>query len=384
MNAGSALTSFTGYEVVQQNPTIYSFAGRLENEDLNKTLTYTSGAVYPGQHIFGNPYTAAIDITQLEFGNQTEASVYLYNTGTYTDWLSSDGEGTPGSGPGQYTVSTKETAGDLGVPSQIPSMQGFLVKAMSSSTAATFDIPYYSVTKNTSKQRAPKSKQDVNSGKVVTRIDVKGERFSDRMWIFTDSRCTRQFDNGWDGRKLISSSETTQLFAMEEDGNYQINGVSNMNETYLGLQAGNDKTFKLTFNHQNLNYGYSKVYLIDLVENKTIDVTADGTEYEFTAETGSTTVKRFKIITQPTKVENTIGTENIKLFSTQEALFVENFTSQSGKIFLYNMAGVIVRVKSFNPNTITSVSTANLPSGTYVAKAITESETTSTQRLIIR
>ncbi len=167
LGTGSTLTSLKGYELVQQSPKTYTFAGQLENREFTRSLPYTFDAVYPGQHIFANPYTAAIDIKKLEFGNNTEAAVYFYNSGTYNDWLMSGGEISPGNGPGQYTVSTPETIGELEVPDQIPSMQAFLVKAMGATGSIT--IPYSSVVSNSSQQRVKSSQ--VTSDKVVTRID---------------------------------------------------------------------------------------------------------------------------------------------------------------------------------------------------------------------
>ncbi|MFZ4726358.1 MAG: beta strand repeat-containing protein, partial [Paludibacter sp.] len=104
--------AFKGYEITQVSPKIVYFEGNLVNSDYSSgQLPYTSSALYPGQNILANPYTAAIDIRQLSFGAQTEWTVYLYNTGSYSEWLSSGGESTPGTSPGQYTAIPKNTAG---------------------------------------------------------------------------------------------------------------------------------------------------------------------------------------------------------------------------------------------------------------------------------
>jgi hypothetical protein len=385
-DANSVLTSMKGYEVVQEAPTTYNFAGKLTNEDVEKRLSYSSSAVYPGQHILANPYTAAIDISLLGFGSETEPAVYLYNTGSYSDWEVNGGEYAPGEGPGTYTVSTPATAGEEGVPSQIPSMQGFLVKAMSNSPNATFSIPYNSVIANNDQQRVRGLVRSTVSNKVVTRIDVKGERFSDRLWIFTDSRCSRTFDRGWDGRKMFGSSQTSQLYAIEENENYQINATDNMNETALGFMAGNDSKFKLTFTHKNLDLSYSKVYLVDAVDNKTIDVTANGSEYEFMANSGSLATQRFKILTNPINPVVTGDKENrlLTVFSTKETVFIQNLTAQSGKVFLFNVSGAMIRSQVFEPNGISTISIQNLPAGTYIVKATTNTQVAETLRVIIR
>jgi hypothetical protein len=119
------------------------------------------------------------------------------------------------------------------------------------------------------------------------------------MWIFSNPKYTRAFDNGADGRKMLGSSKVTQLYSMENDGNYQINAVNTLNETYLGFQPGEDTEFKMTFVHQNVDAQYSAVYLVDLVENKTVDITASGSEYNFTATIVTPAYQRFKIVARP-------------------------------------------------------------------------------------
>ena len=381
LGASSILTSGKGYELVQQYPKIYSFAGQLESSNLDKQMPYSTDAAYPGQHIFANPYTAAIEIEKIQFGANTEKSVYLYNTGTFADWSIGGGESAPGNGPGQYTVATPLAAGGNGVPSQIPSMQAFLVKATNSAGGSIF-IPYSSaLTPNTSQLRISQSINSTN--KISTRIDITSARFSDRMWIFTNPTCTRKFDNGWDGPKMMGSNQITQLFSMEEDGNYQINGVSDMNNTYLGFQAGEDREFKLIFNHENIETEYAGVYLVDLEDNKTIDISINGSEYSFTSNPTTTVVKRFLIITKPNNNLTVNEEDLVKFFNNETSIFIQNFSNQSGDFILYNINGATQKRLVFDSNTITSIPTANLSKGVYIAKAIVGDKEIS-QRIIIR
>jgi len=176
-------------------------------------------------------------------------------------------------------------------------MQAFLVKATSNSPFATLEIPYKSATlKNEVKQTAPGIKKTASQNNdVYTRIDVKGSRFADNMWIFTVPTCSHNFDNGWDGRKINGSALTPQLFAMEEDGNYQINAVDDINNSFLGFQAGEDVDYTIKFIHENTESVFSHLYLQDMVENKVVEITKSGTEYTFEAHK-TDPVKRFKIL----------------------------------------------------------------------------------------
>ena len=384
-SSGSTLDQNHGYELVQQNPTTYTFAGELLNTDFTQTLSYSPGAAFAGQHIFGNPYTAAIQIANIQFGSNTEHSVYLYNTGTYNDWDGGSGNRvgaeTPGSGPGQYTVSTPATAGVGGVPSQVPTAGSFLVKSINASGSISISKST-GLGANTDLQRV-KGLSAPTSNKTNTRIDVIGQNFSDRMWIFTFPTCTRNFDNGFDGRKMLGISGTTQLYSVENDGIYQINAVNDMNESYIGFQPGNDTQFKLVFNHENAISNYGSIYLVDLVANQTVDITQSGTEYPFTASPTDATT-RFKIITQTTGTVNpTDNSSKLKMFNSESAIYVQNFTEKQATYMLYNVSGKLMQRVSVDANSIKTISTKNLNSGVYVAKSETETDKV-TQRFIIR
>jgi len=286
--------------------------------------------------------------------------------------------------PGQYTVSTPATTGILGVPAQIPSMQGFLVKTLGQ-TAGSITIPYYpAVTFTTDPQRAPSVSGITASEKVATRIDLSGSHIADCMWIFSDPTCTAGFDNGWDGYKMKGAAQSPQIFAMEATGDFQIDAVADVNGTFLGFNAGTETDYKLTFMHQNTEKSYQKIYLIDLLENKTTDITTTGSEYSFTAISTPTPVKRFKIVTDPNIGTSTPQVSSLlKIFNSNGILFVQNQTDHSGSLTLYNMNGVAVKKIDYKANEITTISTSNILPGAYIAKASTNQEMV-TERIIIR
>jgi hypothetical protein len=130
------IQSFLGYEICQPSAKTYTLQGILENRDFNSgPLSYTTVALFPGQHIFSNSYTAAIDIKKLLFENDLEATVYVYNTGSFKSWTENNGIGSFNyfnTGQGTYTAVPILLAGSGEILGQIPSMQGFLVKARSS------------------------------------------------------------------------------------------------------------------------------------------------------------------------------------------------------------------------------------------------------------
>ncbi|MDP4237906.1 MAG: hypothetical protein Q8904_00355 [Bacteroidota bacterium] len=375
----SILSPLNGYEITQTMPETYTIQGELENVDLTRSLTNTSGAFYPGLHILSNPYTAAIDITQLNFTNM-QASVYLFNTGSSSDWQANSGSTGPGNNPGQYIVVPQYAVGAPGIPSQIPSMQGFMVQV--NSGGGILKIPYSSVvTKNTEMQRVSSFNQIEQKERVCTVIEVKGTRYSDIMWIISDPACTHNFDNGWDGYKMFGSTLTPQIYAMESDGNYQVNSVDDINNTDIGFQAGEDDMYTLVFNHQNLSSRYKAVYLVDLLKNETIDISQNGSTYTFTTNSGVSSQKRFKIITSPdvcTKSQETDPSKlsDLSVYSSKQTIYIQNRTMQSGDLVLYDTLGRFVEKFPFEANKKTVIST-KLLSGFYIAKACTTKRTFS-------
>jgi len=380
------LTSGTGYEIAQESPFTYKFTGELTNDNFSHSLNYISGTIYPGQHIFANPYTAAINISSIVYDVNTENAVYLYNTGTYNQWV--DNGNNPNTGtttaPGQYTVSTPATTGILGVPAQIPSMQGFLVKTLSD-TPGAITIPYATgVAINTEPQRAPGVKGKTANEKVATRIDLSGSHAADCVWIFSDPTCTAGFDNGWDGYKMMGAAQNPQIYVMEPTCDLQIDAVNEVNGTFLGFNAGTETNYKLTFSHLNTEKLYQSIYLVDLLDNKTTDITTTGSEYNFTAVSTPSPVKRFKLITvSAVKTGTPAVSSQVKIFNTNGTLFVQNNSDQTGSLTLYNMNGVAVKKADYKANEITTISTTNLLPGAYIAKAFTNREMV-TERIIIR
>lgn len=263
---------------------------------------------------------------------------------------------------------------------------------------------------------------------IGTRIDVQGARFSDQMWIFSVATCTNSYDNGWDGYKMFGTTVAPQIFAFESDGNYQVDARPDANNTYIGFSAGVDTAYTFTFTHQNLSVRYQKLYLVDSVANKVVDIYADGSTYTFTAQQTAAPVKRFKIVTSmpqtasvpttPTTTTvsttvpvitpsttntssdtavtpaastttKTMGGESMKnskqlnIYSAHNTVYIENKGKQKGKMMLYNaMSGKLIKKVDFNANGITTIETAELP-GTYVVYGATAAEEIS-KTLVLR
>lgn len=366
----SSLQSFTGYQITQAEAKTITFAGTLENSDKTIDITYTIGAVNPGQHVLANPYTAAIDIKQISFGAEMDSAVYFYNTGSRADW---EQYSSSGSNPGQYLTVPRGTAGSGGLPGSIPSMQGFLVKTKGSNPS-TISIPYSSVAVKNVEQLRVKSN---NNEKIYSIINVNGSRFNDKMWLFSEPGKSRGYDNGWDGRKVFGSAVFPQIFAAEHDGNYQVNTVEDINNTLLGFRAGEDLSYTLTFNHSNTELKYQQITLTDLLTQQTVDITEDGSKYAFVhnpAFTGarfrinSTSINSEEDDTEDDTVTEVQPEKDFKVYYSSGNLIVNNPADVAGTVYLYDLKNQAVKVFNFGGKSVSHFP-VQLPPGVYLAKA---------------
>lgn len=381
VNNTYVLQPFYGYEITQNVPvgkTLY-FQGQLVNWDwTSPQLAKTTTALFPGMHIFANPYTAAIDIKKLVFGSDMDKSVYLYTTGSFGSWFNNT---TFGNSEGQYIVSTPTIAGNLGVESQIPSMQAMFVSVNTASANAYLTIPYNSVVKNTARQRIIGTDSVSDYEKTGIRIDVQGVTDGDRVWIFADTACTRSFDNGWDGKKMFGNTFAPKLYAVEAEGDYQIDCVNDINNTVLSFINGKDQEYTMTFTSAYINRMYQSVYLLDVIENRTVEITDSGTTYTFRSDSTTDGQKRFRIIARNHTTDSAENEYKLKVYSSGDIICVENLTNQNGELYLFDQMGHLLKKETFVANA-TSFFREHLPFGAYVLKAVTPNEIVGKQILL--
>jgi len=340
----STLEPFWGYELCFQTQRTITFSGQLVNSNFSSgQLPKTTGAIYPGQILFANPYTAAIDIRQIEFGSDMEATVYLYNTGTFNAWLGSTTK--IGDIPGSYISIPKNLAGYAGIPRQVPSMSSMLTKVITSTTNAYVNLNYSSVVMgNTDRQRAPgMQKAKVSEDDLVsTVVTVDGSTSGDKVWLFASDEFTRTYDNGYDGIKVYPATGKARLFASESDNDYQINAVDDLNNTVLKFRAATgDTNYSLTFEHENTENKYQSIYLYDMIDDKLMDVTESGSTYTFTANNTTSSALRFRIIANP--IGSDVSTSTFNVYAADNMLFVKRLAEVNAQVKITDISGKLVK-----------------------------------------
>jgi len=393
LGTNSVLNAFKGYALMRTSPAVLTFQGELVNHDYNSIHTpfsYSPASSYAGYHLIANPYTAAIDISQIVFGssdpNIIDNSLLFYNTGSYADWAAAGSGSVSGNAPGQYLTVPVFVAGLNGLPSQIPSMSSVMILTKSSSPDAWVEFPYSAVSvKNSEMMRAKRANE-----KTCTRIEIVGTKSYDCMWIVIDSTCTHGFDNGWDGIKSVASAGVLQLFAIESDGkSYQVNSVNNIDNIDIAMQASTkDSVYTITFNHQNTDNVYPQLYLLDNVTGKQIDVSVTGTKYTFISKQTASYTNRFKISTKlpspgiATTLDADSLNDKVKVYARGKELVIDNPSNEDGYVNVYNLSGTLVHRVPYSKNLKTVVE-LNLPSGPYVAQIITESNKSYESRFLL-
>jgi len=407
---GISSYNLQGYEITHNEPMVHSITGNLTNDDYTLPLTYyTYNKNQPyyyfngekvwswdfndpnvnepeygsdGFYVVGNPYTAAIKINELTFTGSAEAQVHIYHTGSYMDWVAGGSD----TGDGKYVSVPLGQAGLNGLPDQIPTMQGFSVKRTDSGNAS-FGVSYSATTidKNRDELRSVKT----SSNKASTVVNLTSKNYTDRLWIFINPETGKGYDNGWDGDKMMNGGVSAELFTIEDDRQFQVSSVDNIDGTYLGVKAGvKDTEYTITFNHKDMEDEYTQLYLIDLEEgNKKIDITADGSKYVFTITDNTKASKRFQILGQ-TRNETGIEDEehvdkNLSVYANGQTIFIDNKTPLTGMMHLYNISGELQMSGQIEANKTNRIESM-LPSGVYVVHAFAGNFSIQSKVIIVR
>lgn len=402
-----------GYEITMPQPKVIPWKGNLTNQSITVDMEWyeydandlnggTPGEwdeqqeARNGQYVLGNPYTAAVDISKLQFGNGVIPTVYIFTTGSYSEWAgwNTDEKGT---GAGQYMAVPINQAGQAGLDRYLSSMQGFVVMIDPDNKTGdkTFTIPYDataitgSINKNNGIQRS-----NLQNKKLSTVIDLTSENYSDRLWLFLNSDCKKGYDAGWDGYKFTNISWVPLLFTMEDENTFQVSTMDDIDSTYLGIKSGwLDSTYTLTFQHTGMDQEYEKIELTDLIANRTVDVTETGSTYTFTTTPEDNDIyQRFLLSGKKWETTEPPGEpglstsqdgENYTLdtYVKDNSIFIQNTSSQKGVYSLYDISGRSLKTGTFDSNATTVINTS-LKKGCYVMKLSTM-ETKVSKSLII-
>lgn len=382
------MASFAGYEFVQnaRDAEVYQYKGTLHLSDFSTPdLGFTSGVYYRGNYILANSYTAPIKISKLtasDFEN-LEQAIYLYNTGSRDQWLTQIQPPSNGQNdaviPGAYFGVPTLAAGTLHDNLQIPSMNGFLVRRLgtgyNSSNPIKFNFRYASLDNTSSATQAMRVKQtgsNSNEQKLpLLKISVQGSTWNDYTYLITAPETSKEFDNGWDSRKILTASDDQIYVINSTNERFQVSSDENINGTTLGFyRKTSDTRYTMKFYLTGMENVYSDLYLEDLATGTQTRI-ADGATYSFNADAASPE-SRFRI--HASRIGDIVTGNNDAIvinYYNDKTVTALNSTDEKGTLNVMDLAGKTLISQALSKG-ITQLK-ANLPNGVYIIEAKTVS-----------
>lgn len=384
VGAYEELNMFEGYEITQKVPKIYSIKGKLHFCDKELTLTRKAAEVVGatgtnvhyglGQNVFGNSYTAAINLDNgiIFDDDEVEKTIYIYRTGSFQKWGSAgsifdennnDPDGNIQTNAGSY-IAIPAIVGTSVWGNQIPSMQGFLLKFKDSETiynAADKKVTLKYVEGGVEANLKPQLSQKAPLSYLT--VTMRSKTTVDRTWLFSEEGTSDKFDNGWDGRKYFGTP-TAFIYSESVDGPMQINTSHNLDGKIITIYPNRDTQYRLTLDKTNLE-DYENLHLVDLAKRVVIPLKDESTTYNFTENAAGSRVNRFVLV----------NSANIDLNSDQfkalngylknnNQLVITNFTTKSGNAYLTDLSGKLLVNQIIHPS-VTEIP-INLMKGIYI------------------
>ena len=391
-NNNHTLSPFQGYALTQYGQPTYEWNAQMINRNCTIPLTYHFDG-RKGQNLIANSYTAPIDVTQMtsedfqmiegqsEYYDITQ-TLYLYNSGSWNAWhtqdslgtgISSDGDNTT---PGQYyAIPVLAVAkGYLPEKPTIAPMQGIYVRVRAKKTGGNTDVgniifDYDRIVMGEGHDmhrpmRAPK-KSDIASIpsenfrrlRIVATSEHSG---ADRLYIIQDDINTRNYDNGYDAPNQATQG-IVNIYTYESGGKMEVSCANNIDSTYIGFMAGEDRTYTLHFN----TIVGETLCLQDLTTGEKINIVEGGT-YTFEAEPQSTNNQRFLLLA-PQGIKSDIDEiDSVNIWYSNRTLYITNAADNS-TLQLYDVSGHQIFSTTIHRTPYT-IDLTHLTEGVYMAR----------------
>jgi hypothetical protein len=378
------LNAFKGYQInnnLDAAPQdVYNFAGTLFVGDATVALTKTENVNYSGTNLVSNSYTAAIPISAeaMVFPAEAEQTVYLFNTGTRDQWRKLNGTNIPGYKSGQYLSVPLNLGGTSNFPDRIPSTHAFMILTEGE---GNLNINYSELTKNTKVNRGDGSQivtrsVDSNSNTSVSEapnakqqlpslvMDVIGEESADRVWIFQKEGTSHNFNNGWDGRKMLEDDIAQLYVNATDESKLQVATVPELDSLSLGFIADIDGKYTFEFAQMGQLKG-TDIYLHDAVTGITQQV-GDEQSYSFTAKRGEA-ANRFSLSSKENSAFLSVDESLVEVSATSDGeIKIVNSSSRTVSAFVYDSNGVFLQQLEVNANDKTIID--SVEKGTYMVR----------------
>ena len=390
-NNNHTLSPFQGYALTQYGQPTYEWNAQMINRNCAIPLTYHFDG-RKGQNLIANSYTAPIDVTQMtsedfqmidgqsEYYDITQ-TLYLYNSGSWKDWhthdslgtgISSDGDNTT---PGQYYAIPVLAVAKGYIPEKptIAPMQGIYVRVRAKKTGGDthvgniiFDYDRIVMGEGHDMHRpmrAPQTTDQNTSDDLFRRVRIvanSSNSGSDRLYIIQAHNTTRNYDNGYDAPNQATQG-IVNIYTYESGGKMEVSCANNIDSTYIGFMAGEDRTYTLHFN----TIVGETLCLQDLTNGEKINIVEGGT-YTFEAEPQSTNNQRFLLLA-PQGIKSDIDEiDSVNIWYSNRTLYITNAADNS-TLQLYDVSGHQIFSTTIH-HTPYTVDLTHLTEGVYMAR----------------
>lgn len=390
-NNNHTLSPFQGYALTQYGQPTYEWNAQMINRNCAIPLTYHFDG-RKGQNLIANSYTAPIDVTKMrsedfqmidgqnEYYDITQ-TLYLYNSGSWNAWhtqdslgtgISSDGNNTT---PGQYYAIPVLAVAEGYIPEKptIAPMQGIYVRVRAKKTGGDthvgniiFDYDRIVMGEGHDMHRpmrAPQTTDQNTSDDLFRRVRIvanSSNSGSDRLYIIQAHNTTRNYDNGYDAPNQATQG-IVNIYTYESGGKMEVSCANNIDSTYIGFMAGEDRTYTLHFN----TIVGETLCLQDLTTGEKINIVEGGT-YTFEAEPQSTNNQRFLLLA-PQGIKSDIDEiDSVNIWYSNRTLYITNAADNS-TLQLYDVSGHQIFSTTIH-HTPYTVDLTHLNEGVYMAR----------------
>lgn len=390
-NNNHTLSPFQGYALTQYGQPTYEWNAQMINRNCTIPLTYNFDG-RKGQNLIANSYTAPIDVTQMtsedfqmidgqrEYYNITQ-TLYLYNSGSWNAWHTQDSLGTGinldgnNTTPGQYYAIPVLAVAKGYIPERptIAPMQGIYVRVRAKKTGG--DTHVGNIIFNYDRivmgeghdmhrpMRAPQTTDQNTSDDLFRRVRIvanSSNSGSDRLYIIQAHNTTRNYDNGYDAPNQATQG-IVNIYTYESGGKMEVSCANNIDSTYIGFMAGEDRTYTL---HFNAIIGET-LCLQDLTNGEKINIVEGGT-YTFEAEPQSTNNQRFLLLA-PQGIKSDIDEiDSVNIWYSNRTLYITNAADNS-TLQLYDVSGHQIFSTTIHRTPYT-IDLTHLTEGVYMAR----------------
>jgi hypothetical protein len=187
----------------------------------------------------------------------------------------------------------------------------------------------------------------------------------------------------YDAYKLFGFSNCPQIYSITANNKLSINSIPEMTAQTvvpIGLKAIVNDTYTITALGVESFSQEPDIYLEDLLLGKTQNLNLNPV-YEFTAGPGGT-AHRFNLRFSPVSGVGENTSNNIKIYSSENIVYVNIATDLHGEIVIYDLLGKQIKIQSIKGNSINRID-LNVESGYYLVKVIGD-KSTSSEKVFIR